>query len=107
MRINPTPTRNVGRPRVGECKARPKPSAPALLVGRLHKGGRAEQVMTLVNHGSRLPMDCGCCYVTTNQEDCCHAQIDGAVVLTGYLPARGGKTNTRSACTDWIEDGLE
>ena len=27
-----------------KCKARPKPSAPALLVGRLHKGGRAEQV---------------------------------------------------------------
>ena len=26
------------------CKAGPKPSAPALLVGRLHKGGRAEQV---------------------------------------------------------------
>ena len=31
--------------RVGaKCKAGPKPSAPALLVGQLHKGGRAEQV---------------------------------------------------------------
>lgn len=31
----------------------------------------------------------------TDREDCCHAQIDGAVVLTGYLSAQGGKTNIR------------
>lgn len=43
----------------------------------------------------------------TDREDCCHAQIDGAVVLTGYLSAQGGKTNIRSACMDWIGDGLE